>query len=167
MIRATWDEVWMAVADAIAFRSRCDLAQVGAVIVTQDQKVNSSSYNGPMAGLELSGTCRSWCPRYLADRTNSTYSNCFSVHAEANAIIRADHNAIAGGTIYVSRSCCVNCVRLIGNSGITRLVHRVTDIDWHRNPEYVEEQARAGQLDVVRWTRPTWIGDSVRFGGDA
>lgn len=157
----------MAVADAIALRSRCDLARVGAVIVTRDQKVNSSSYNGPMAGLELPGTCRLWCPRYSADRTNPDYSNCLAIHAEANAIARADHSAIAGGTIYVSRSCCVNCVRLVGNSGIARLVHRVTDADCHRNPEYVEIQARAGGLDVVRWTRSTRVGDSVRFSDDA
>lgn len=163
MTRVSWDDVWMAVADAIALRSRCDLAQVGAVIVTRDQKVNSSSYNGPMAGLELPGTCKLWCPRYGADRTNPDYSNCLAIHAESNAIARADHSAIAGGTIYVSRSCCVNCVRLIGNSGIARLVHRVTDADRHRNPEYVEEQARAGGLNVVRWSTSSWVDVPVRF----
>lgn len=149
-MRASWDETWMSIADAMSRRSRCDLAQVGAVVVTVDQKGNSLSYNGPMAGLQLNGSCRNWCPRASGERTND-YSACHAIHAEANAIARADHSAIAGGTIYVSRSTCVNCVRLIGNSGVARIVHRVTDADIHRDPDGCEEIARSGGLTVIRW----------------
>jgi dCMP deaminase len=157
MNRMSWDETWMTVADAIAARSRCDLARVGAVIVTTRQKVNSCSYNGPMAGLSLTGTCCDWCPRFGTDRANSDYSNCLSIHAEANAIARADHSEIEGGTMYVSRSCCINCVRLIGNSGIKRIVHRVTTDDLHRDPERTEKEARAGGLNIVRWSMPSLL----------
>lgn len=149
--RPNWDETWMAVADAIALRSQCTRAAVGAVIVTADNRVASIAYNGPASGLELRGTCGGWCPRAQGKTDlNSDYGACSAIHAEANALIRADFTQIQGGTIYVNRSMCVNCAKMVGNSGISTVIHRVVEDDLHRNPEAVEEYLQQCGLVVIR-----------------
>ena len=61
--RPSWDEVWMQVADTVALRSRCSRAQIGAVVVSKDQRVSSTGYNGPAASFPNEGECVNWCPR--------------------------------------------------------------------------------------------------------
>lgn len=138
MSRITWDETWMGVAVLLGQRSQCVRAQVGAVIVTADNRVDSTSYNGPVGGLKLEGSCDRWCQRAITGDTSSDYSTCQTIHAEANALLRAHHERIQGGTIYISTSPCINCARLIGNSGLTRVVYRVTDGDDYRQPQRSE-----------------------------
>lgn len=149
--RSSWDDTWLEVAYILGKRrSRCSLAQVGAVIVTADQEVDSTCYNGPAAGLKVSGECRFWCPRAMTNGDRSPdYSACESIHAEENALIRADHSKMRGGTIYVSRSVCINCARRIANSGLRRVVHAVHDDDAHRDPRAVEKFLRDTGLEVV------------------
>lgn len=50
--------------------------------------------------------------------------SCISVHAEANAIIYADHGRCLGATIYVTDQPCDGCYRLIDGAGISRVVCR-------------------------------------------
>lgn len=148
--RPTWDQTWLSAASAIAFRSLCDRRQVGAVIVTQDNRVASFSYNGPPSGMDVEGSCLNWCPRAQAQSSSADYSACPAVHAEANAIIRADFNDIAGGTIYVTSAMCINCAKIIANSGLQRVVHVVATEDAHRHPDEVEKFLQASGLNTVR-----------------
>jgi dCMP deaminase len=150
--RLTWDEVWLRTAILIGQRSRCDRAQVGAVIVTADNRVDSCSYNGPIAALRLEGTCRSWCPRAQRNDTSVDYSTCSTIHAESNSLIRSNHDRIQGGTIYVSRAMCLNCAKEVCNSGLARVVHRVLSEDEHRNPGTVEDLIRSAGIEVSRVT---------------
>ncbi len=151
MSRPTWDEVWLDVATTVGRRSRCVRAQVGAVIVTADNRVDSASYNGPIAGLQLVGDCGGWCPRGMGlDPSPIASEMCHAIHAEANALTRANHAQIQGGTIYVSRSMCVNCAKNVCNSGLTRVVHRVLPEDSHRDPDGVEALIRSAGLTVQR-----------------
>lgn len=149
--RPTWDQVWLATAQVVASRSRCDRAQVGAVIVTPDNRVAAVSYNGPPRGQRLAGTCRGWCPRARGDVAPS-YDECATVHAEANGLL-LNEISIRGGTIYVSGACCRGCAKLIANSGLRRVVHVVNPGDAHRDPDAVEAYLRECGLTVVRAAR--------------
>jgi len=151
--RPGWDPTWLAVAQVIAYRSRCDRAQVGAVIVTRDNRVAAISYNGPPRGQRLVGTCVNWCPRARGENLSPSYDECATVHAEANALLRADFTDIRGGTIYVSSACCRGCAKLIANSGLTRVVHVVGPNDLHRDPDAVETYLRTCGLTVTRANR--------------
>ena len=152
-IRPSWDSTWMMLAEVIALRSLCVNAQVGAVIVNHNQRVTATGYNGPAAGLEYNTACNQWCPRAEANATRSTsYDNCLAIHAEANALLYADASQIRGGTIYVSRAVCISCIKLISNSGLSRLVHRVSPDDLHRNPDLVEDMALNAGLETKRIT---------------
>lgn len=150
--RATWDEVWMANADALGGRSRCDRAGVGCVLVSSAQSQLAASYNGPPPGFKVEGRCTTWCPRARGETAlGSNYDACPSVHAEVNAIARAARPDLIGGTAYVTRASCVGCAKALAAAGIARLVHRVGDIDAHRRPELTEMFLRRCGLTVTRW----------------
>jgi dCMP deaminase len=150
MTRPTWDETWMSMATAISLRSRCVNRQVGAVIVTKENRPMAVGYNGPPAELNTEPVtetlysypniiqrevvvddCRNWCPRGGSSDRGTSYSNCVSVHAEANALLFADRRDYEGGTMYVTNPCCWDCAKLVANSGLGRLVVRVSQVDGH------------------------------------
>lgn len=150
--RISWDEVWMNMADTMAQRSKCCRATVGCVLVSESQNVLAASYNGPPANYKAEGSCELWCPRGRGEGImDATYSNCPTVHAEVNAVARADHSKINGATAYSTRSTCINCAKSLAAAGITRLVHRVEDIDMHRNPTEVEQFLSDCGIVVQRW----------------
>lgn len=131
MTRASWDDTWFAVAQAMARRSACVNRQVGCVIVTPENRPIAVGYNGPPAGFKTTGDCSDWCPRGGSAERGASYSNCTSVHAEANALIFADRAQYSGGTIYVTNPCCWDCAKLVANSGISRVVIGVSAADSH------------------------------------
>lgn len=150
--RLSWDETWTAVADVIARRSRCDSRQVGAVVVDPTNRPVSTGYNGPPRGLDLpsGSTCTDWCPRrQTGDRGLGYGLSCLSVHAEANALMFADRRDYEGGTIYVTSACCQDCAKLVANSGLKRVVMRVTAEDEHRRPGETIDFLRRCGLEVT------------------
>lgn len=140
----------MTVADAIAHRSLCCRAQVGAVIVTKDNRGVAASYNGPAKGDPVAGPCIDWCPRAQTGDQSPDYATCRAIHAEGNALTRADYSEIQGATIYVTGSICINCAKGIANSGIQRVVHRVLPEHEFRNPAGVEQYLRECGIEVLR-----------------
>lgn len=135
MIRATWDETWLRVADAMAARSKCTNRQVGAVIVDASNRPISMGYNGEPSGYKHASwpSCAAFCQRSVkngSERSDS-YSNCVSVHAEANALLFADRSHYQGSTMYVTNPCCWDCAKLVANSGVARIVFRLSDADAH------------------------------------
>lgn len=149
--RPTADELWMNVAIRIGERSLCERAQVGAVVVSSSGRVEATGYNGPPSGFETEGLgCSMWCSRAQQSDKGTSYGlKCPSVHAEANALLYTDRSRIEGGTLYASRSCCADCVKLIANSGIARVVMQVTADDAHRNPGDVVKFLEECGLEVV------------------
>lgn len=153
--RPDWDQTWLEMAQVISNRSLCINSKVGAVIVTSDNYVASIAYNGPPRGLNVDGPCGNWCERAKnrAGSGTADYSRCSSIHAEANAIIRADHSQIQGGALYCTRLPCINCARLIANSGVARVVAwQVKDDDQIRSKTTINFLADAG-LEVSYWER--------------
>lgn len=130
-MRPSWDSLWLEVAQTIAKRSLCARAKVGAVIADSQNRIVATGYNGPPAGFQHRDLeCTDWCPRAMeAPRTQNgepayfpDYSNCPSLHAEANALLAADRSSWQGGTIYVTGHVCSDCGKLIANSGLSRVV---------------------------------------------
>ena len=128
-----WDVTWLRVADIMADRSRCDRDQVGAVLVTDDNRVLSSSYNGAPATYagDTGESCATWCERAKLVPTGEagdlSYEDCPAQHAEVNCLLRAP--AVERGistTLYVSTVPCLSCAKFIGTchttKGITRVV---------------------------------------------
>lgn len=103
-----------------AENSYCKRRQVGALVV-KDKMIISDGYNGTPTGFE--NNCE--------DENN--ISKPYVLHAEANAITKLarSNNSSDGATLYVTSSPCIECAKLIIQSGIKRVVYteqyRLTD----------------------------------------
>ena len=106
------DKRYLRMAAVWAENSYCKRRQVGALIV-KDQMIISDGYNGTPAGFE--NVCE--------DENNVTKP--YVLHAEANAItkIARSNNSSDGATMYVTASPCIECAKLIIQSGIKRVVY--------------------------------------------
>jgi len=125
----------MRVADVIAHRSKCDRRKAGCVLVTQDNQVVSTGYNGPPRDYNVIGMhCSMWCERAKTGGSMQ-YDDCPSVHSEINALLRADASRLQGGVAYVTSGPCLTCAKALSNSGIARVVYRIADVDLERQPE--------------------------------
>lgn len=143
----------MTVALTMAERSKCSRASVGSVIVSSDQRIVATGYNGPPSGYPAEGPCSNWCPRAKAEGNGSpTYDDCPSVHAEANAIIRSEPKDLKGATIYTTSSICKGCAKIVANSGIISVVHFVDEVTYpYRSNDETEKFLRDCGIEVVRW----------------
>ena len=114
------DSRYIRMAQIWAENSYCKRRQVGAIIV-KDKMIISDGYNGTPAGFE----------NICEDDNGLTKS--YVLHAEANAItkIARSGNNSDGATLYVTSSPCIECAKLIIQSGIKRVVYseeyRLTD----------------------------------------
>ena len=120
MSRPDWDTYYLDIAKAVSARGDCSRAQHGAVIV-KDHKIVSTGYNGTPPGDDRSCGKTGLCPRNLnpdSQHSKGDYDLCWSTHAEANALLRADWNDLQGATIYITGEPCPGCRKLIDSSGI-------------------------------------------------
>ena len=103
-----------------AENSYCQRRKVGALVV-KDKMIISDGYNGTPSGFE--NVCE--------DENNVTHP--YVLHAEANAITKLarSSNNSDGATLYVTASPCIECAKLIIQSGIKRVIYaekyRLTD----------------------------------------
>ena len=95
-----------------AENSYCVRRKVGALVV-KDKMIISDGYNGTPSGFE--NVCE--------DDNNVTKP--YVLHAEANAITKLARcsNNSDGSTLYVTAAPCIECSKLIIQSGIKRVVY--------------------------------------------
>ncbi len=106
------DERYLRMARIWSENSHCNRLKVGALIV-KNNMIISDGFNGTPSGFD--NTCE--------DENNVTVP--YVLHAEANAItkIARSHNSSDGATLYVTASPCLECAKLIVQSGIKRVVY--------------------------------------------
>jgi deoxycytidylate deaminase len=92
--------------------------------------------------------CGDFCPRGGSIDRGSSYSNCVSVHAEANALLFADRRDYAGGTMYVTNPCCWDCAKLVANSGVKCLVIKQSEQDEHYDNDTSLNFIRSCEIEV-------------------
>jgi dCMP deaminase len=131
-LRPDWDEYFINIAKAVATRATCLRRTYGAVI-TRENIIVSTGYNGAPAGMKDCLEANKCTRKELQIPHGERYELCHSVHAEANAIIRASADELRGATIYISGSddenkeCssepCMMCKRMILNARIAKVVY--------------------------------------------
>ncbi|MFJ7205653.1 deoxycytidylate deaminase [Streptomyces sp. NPDC098789] len=121
--RPDWNTYFLGIATAVAARGDCRRSRVGAVVVGPDRRIRSTGYNGSYPG---GPSCsRGECPRCLSDTPSGTsYQDCAETHAEANALLYADWAGCQGAAIYITRSPCRDCTKLIQSAGIAEVVYQ-------------------------------------------
>lgn len=113
----SWDEYFMGVALLAAQRSKDPNTQVGACIVSQDNIILSTGYNG------LPNGCSD--DEFPWERQGEETKYPYVVHAELNAILNSGGRVLKGAKLYVALFPCNECAKAIIQSGIREVVY------WH------------------------------------
>ena len=112
------DRAYMTMADDFGQLSHAVRAKVGCVIVSDKGQIISQGYNGTPSGRDNS--CE-----YVGE-DGELHTKAEVLHAESNAITKCAKwgSTTDGATLYVTLSPCMECSKLIIQSGIRRVVYK-------------------------------------------
>ena len=127
------DQRYLRMAKIWAENSYCKRRQVGALVV-KNQLIISDGFNGTPSGFE--NVCE-----------ENDVTKPYVLHAEANAITKLarSHNSSNDATLYVTASPCLECSKLIIQSGIKRVIYG----EQYRLSDGIDLLKRAG-IEVVQ-----------------
>ena len=112
-----WDEYFMGIAMLSGMRSKDPNTQVGACIVSADNKILSMGYNGIPKG--CSDDDFPW--NRDGDPLNNKYF--YTTHSELNAILNYRGGSLEGSKLYVSLFPCNECAKAIIQAGICEIIY--------------------------------------------
>lgn len=127
--RQSWNSYFMNLAKLAAERSTCDRANVGAVIVNNDNRIVATGYNGSV------GKKTPHCDEIgHVMRDNHCIA---TIHAEINCLSYCAKEGIPvkNCTIYVTHFPCLNCTKALIQAGIVKIYY---DIDYRMDQYAVE-----------------------------
>lgn len=139
-------DYYMNVADLTAKLSYAQRLQVGAVIVKNNQVIGTG-YNGMPAGWE--NNCEEQI--YEEDGFHITLKTKPEVlHAETNAIAKVSRSTVSseGSILFCTHAPCIDCSKLIYQSGINHLYYR----DTYRDSRGIEFLEKSG-VNVIRYSK--------------
>ena len=110
-----WDEYFMGVAMSAAKRSKDPSTQVGACIVSPDNIILSTGYNGFPKGCSDD--------EFPWDREGESTKYPFVVHAELNAILNCNGKDLRKAKLYVALFPCNECAKAIIQAGIGEVIY--------------------------------------------
>ena len=127
------DQRYLRMAKIWAENSYCKRRQVGALVV-KNQMIISDGFNGTPSG--FANVCE-----------ENDVTKPYVLHAEANAITKLarSHNSSDKATLYVTASPCLECAKLIIQSGIKRVIYG----EQYRLSDGIDLLKRAG-IEVVQ-----------------
>jgi dCMP deaminase len=133
--RLLLDEYFMTIANVVMLRASCARRRVGCVLVDAQGRILATGYNGPPTGVP---NCTEHPCAGAAAASGEALDLCQAIHAEQNALLQcSDSDRI--WACYTTTSPCAHCVKLLANTGCTRIVYGTAygDVDdskkfWHR-----------------------------------
>ena len=150
----TWDEYFMGVAKLSGMRSKDPNSQVGACIVSQDNKILSMGYNGfPMGSSDDEFP---WTRE--GDAMDTKY--LYVTHSELNAILNYRGGSLEGAKLYVSLFPCNECAKAIIQSGIKTIVY---EMDKYPDTPAVKASKRMLDAAGVRYYQYNHTGRKIEI----
>ena len=113
----SWDEYFMGIAELSAKRIKEPSTQVGACIVSTDNKILSVGYNG------MPKACSD--DEFPWDREGNALDTkyFFVCHAELNAILNFRGGTLEGSRLYATLFPCNECAKAIIQAGIKEIIY--------------------------------------------
>lgn len=148
----SWDEYFMGVAKLSALRSKDPNTQVGACIVSEDNKILSMGYNGLPIG--CSDDEFPW--NREGDPLDNKYM--YTAHSELNAILNYRGGSLDNAKMYVTLFPCNECAKAIIQAGIKTLVY---DSDKYADTASVIASKRMLNAAGVRYYKYDFTGRGI------
>ena len=140
----SWDEYFMGIALLSGERSKDPNSQVGACIVSPDNKILSIGYNGFPIG--CSGDEIPWDRE--GDFANTKYP--YVCHSELNAILNYTGSTLKQSRIYVTLFPCNECAKAIIQSGIKEVIYMS---DKYKDTDSVKVSKKMLDMAGVKYTQ--------------
>ena len=134
----SWDEYFMGIALLSAMRSKDNNSQVGACIVSPENKILSLGYNGMPIG------CNDDDMPWEREGDDLETKYMYVCHSELNAILNSPNHDLRGSRMYVTLFPCNECAKAIIQSGIKERLHL------HRMVQPVRRTRQLTKYDMVR-----------------
>ena len=150
----SWDEYFMGIALLSAMRSKDNNSQVGACIVSPENKILSLGYNGMPIG------CNDDDMPWEREGEDLETKYMYVCHSELNAILNSPHNDLTGARMYVTLFPCNECAKAIIQSGIKTVVY---DCDKYEDTPSVIASKRMLDAAGVRYYRYNRTGREISF----
>ncbi|MBO5094912.1 MAG: dCMP deaminase family protein [Lachnospiraceae bacterium] len=148
----SWDEYFMGISKLSGMRSKDPNTQVGACIVSEDNKILSMGYNGFPIGCSDD--------EFPWEREGGTLETkyAFVTHSELNAILNYRGGSLAGAKLYVSLFPCNECAKAIIQAGIKTIVY---ECDKYADTPSTKASKRMLDAAGVRYYQYTPTGREV------
>lgn len=143
----TWDEYFMGIASLSAHRSKDPNTQVGACIVSQDNRILSMGYNG------LPRACNDDDFPWAREGETLETKYPFVVHSELNAILNYHGGSIAGSKMYVTLFPCNECAKAIIQAGINTVIYADNKYDGTPSVEASKRMFNAAGVRYYQYTK--------------
>ncbi len=150
----SWDEYFMGIAELSAGRSKDPSTQVGACIVSADNKILSVGYNGMPRSCD--DDIFPWDRE--GDGLNTKYF--YVCHAELNAILNFRGGTLEGSRVYVTLFPCNECAKAIIQSGISEIIYKCNK---YKGTDSVTASTRMFEAAGVKLTEYTAGGKKIEF----
>ncbi|MDD2957025.1 MAG: dCMP deaminase family protein [Lachnospiraceae bacterium] len=149
----SWDEYFMGVAKMSGMRSKDPSTQVGACIVSRDNKILSMGYNGFPLG------CSDDDFPWAREGEDLDKKYVYTVHSELNAILNYRGGSLEGAKLYVSLFPCNECAKAIIQAGIKTIIY---DLDKYAESASVLASKRMLDAAGVRYYRYQRTGRKIQ-----
>ena len=154
-----WDTWFLLQSEIVRLRSSCLTRQVGCV-VTKDNRIISSGYNGILSGLLdcNKGGCERCSDRVRGlVKSGQDLDRCLCAHAEQNAMTSALKfgQSFEGATAYITLSPCIDCQKLLCASGVTKIV--TFDENYAESDQGLRIQKGVDHVKMNRKTVLNWL----------
>lgn len=147
--RPGWDAYFMRLAKLAATRATCIRPgrHIGAVMVSSDNHILATGYNGPPRGWahpEKVGCLRT----KFGVPSGERHEICRGLHAEVNCIIQVARGggSTVGARLYVTHQPCSICAKIIAQAGIVEVVYCSPYPDPLAEEFYAETHAALGTV---------------------
>jgi dCMP deaminase len=150
MVKLNWDVYYLTIAFAVARRSIDPSTKHGCVIVSNDNRVLATGYNGAIKGADDASLPTSRPQKYFV-----------FIHAEENALLAysGSQQDIIGARAYVTGQPCHKCLRMMIQKGLSRVVY--CDIPSTKSVMMDDTEKEAARL--VLGCRGKFVVDSIGF----
>ena len=143
----SWDEYFMGIAALSALRSKDPNSQVGACIVSKDNKILSMGYNGFPRG--CSDEEFPWARE--GNQIDTKYP--YVVHSELNAILNYRGGSLQGTKLYVTLFPCNECAKAIIQAGIKTVIYDSDKYDGTPMNIVSKQLLSAAGVEVIKYKR--------------
>lgn len=137
----SWDEYFMSIAVLTSYRSKDENTKVGSVLVSYDNKILGTGYNGLPTSID-----ESLFPKSREGNLHET-KYAYVIHSEANCLLNTTVFDISNSRMYVTLFPCNECAKLLIQKKVSEVIY-LSD-KYHDEPSYIASRKMFDAMGII------------------